>query len=717
MKRILFFLFLSTLATFSFAREGMWVPTLLDKYTMEEMRQMGFRLTAEDLYSINRNSMKDAVVLFGSGCTGELVSAGGLLLTNHHCGYGAIQKHSSLEHNYLADGFWARSAEEELPNPGLSVRFLVRMEDVTASVTEGTGDLSDDEKTLKINENIRNIEKNASENNSYEAVVKPLFHGNQYFVYIYQVYKDVRLVGAPPSAIGKFGGDTDNWMWPRHTGDFSIFRVYAGENNEPAEFSPNNRPYRPKSFFPVSLGGVKPDDFILVFGFPGSTDRYLPSYAVDLIMKQSDPDRIKIREQKLRVLDKHMNKDAGVRLQYASKYAGTSNSWKRWQGEVKGLAQMNAVAGKRAFEDEFQKWFNQNDSLRAVYGDVLPQFEKLYAGLAPYERAHNYYTEIVMLGTDIMSLAAPFVRMESVLSGIDGKQASGFREQLRGKISDYFKNYDQSTDEEVFVQLMRLLKRDLDASFLPPGFHQLMESNQDEALLKKIYRKSVLADQNKLTGLVGKLDKKTIHRLLKDPVIALYSQLLTHYQRNVEVVYRGIRREIEAVQKQYMAGILEMNHGRAVYPDANLTLRVAYGQVEGYHPSDAVRYNHYTTLKGIMQKDDSDTDDYEVPQRLRELHDERDFGSYSDEAGELPVAFIASVHTTGGNSGSPALNANGELVGINFDRCWEGTMSDIMFDPDRCRNIMVDIRYVLFVIDKFAGAGYLLDEMNVVRPR
>ena len=717
MKRILFFLFLSTLATFSFAREGMWVPTLLDKYTMEEMRQMGFRLTAEDLYSINRNSMKDAVVLFGSGCTGELVSAGGLLLTNHHCGYGAIQKHSSLEHNYLADGFWARSAEEELPNPGLSVRFLVRMEDVTASVTEGTGNLSEDEQTLKINENIRNVEKNASENNSYEAVVKPLFHGNQYFVYIYQVYKDVRLVGAPPSAIGKFGGDTDNWMWPRHTGDFSIFRVYAGENNEPAEFSPNNRPYRPKSFFPVSLGGVKPDDFILVFGFPGSTDRYLPSYAVDLIMKQSDPDRIKIREQKLRVLDKHMNKDAGVRLQYASKYAGTSNSWKRWQGEVKGLAQMNAVAGKRAFEDEFQKWFNQNDSLRAVYGDVLPQFEKLYAGLAPYDRAHNYYTEIVMLGTDIMSLAASFLRMESVLSGIDGKQASGFREQLRGKISDYFKNYDQSTDEEVFVQLMRLLKRDLDASFLPPGFHQLMESNQDEALLKKIYRKSVLADQNKLTGLVGKLDEKTIHGLLKDPVIALYSQLLTHYQRNVEVVYRGIRREIEAVQKQYMAGILEMNHGRPVYPDANLTLRVAYGQVEGYHPSDAVRYNHYTTLKGIMQKDDSDTDDYEVPQRLRELHDERDFGSYSDEAGELPVAFIASVHTTGGNSGSPALNANGELVGINFDRCWEGTMSDIMFDPDRCRNIMVDIRYVLFVIDKFAGAGYLLDEMNVVRPR
>ncbi|MDD4192707.1 MAG: S46 family peptidase [Mangrovibacterium sp.] len=717
MKRILFFLFLSTLATFSFAREGMWVPTLLDKYTMEEMRQMGFRLTAEDLYSINRNSMKDAVVLFGSGCTGELVSAGGLLLTNHHCGYGAIQKHSSLEHNYLADGFWARSAEEELPNPGLSVRFLVRMEDVTASVTEGAGDLSDDEKTLKINENIRNIEKNASENNSYEAVVKPLFHGNQYFVYIYQVYKDVRLVGAPPSAIGKFGGDTDNWMWPRHTGDFSIFRVYAGENNEPAEFSPNNRPYRPKSFFPVSLGGVKPDDFILVFGFPGSTDRYLPSYAVDLIMKQSDPDRIKIREQKLRVLDKHMKKDAGVRLQYASKYAGTSNSWKRWQGEVKGLAQMNAVAGKRAFEDGFQKWFNQNDSLRAVYGDVFPQFEKLYAGLAPYDRAHNYYTEIVMLGTDIMSLAASFVRMESVLSGIDGKQTPGFREQLRGKISDYFKNYDQSTDEEVFVQLMRLLKRDLDASFLPPGFHQLMESNQDEALLKKIYRKSVLADQNKLTGLVGKLDKKTIYRLLKDPVIALYSQLLTHYQRNVEVVYRGIRREIEAVQKQYMAGILEMNHGRPVYPDANLTLRVAYGQVEGYHPSDAVRYNHYTTLKGIMQKGDSGTDDYEVPQRLRELHEKRDFGSYSDEDGELPVAFIASVHTTGGNSGSPALNANGELVGINFDRCWEGTMSDIMFDADRCRNIMVDIRYVLFVIDKFAGAGYLLDEMNVVRPR
>ena len=607
--------------------------------------------------------------------------------------------------------------EEELPNPGLSVRFLVRMDDVTASVTEGTDRLSGDEQTMKIDENIRSIEKEAGENNKYEAVVKPLFCGNQYFVYVYQVYKDVRLVGAPPSAIGKFGGDTDNWMWPRHTGDFSVFRIYADKNNEPAEFSPDNVPYRPKSFFPVSLGGVREDDFIMIFGFPGSTDRYLPSHGVELIMKQSNPDRIKIRQEKLAVLDKHMKKDAGVRIQYASKYAGTSNSWKRWQGEIKGLEKMKAIAQKQAFEERFQKWYAQSDSLKSVYSDLLPRFERLYAGLAPFERAYHYYTEIVMRGTDIMSLAASFLLSEPVWSEMDDQQTAQFREQLIKRISSHFKNYDQATDEEVFVRLMRMLRKDLDPSFLPSGFCGFIDGYSNEELLNRVYRKSVLADQEKMTALAGELDAKTLKKLQKDPVVDLYSQLSVHYRRNIEVVYTGIRSEIGVLQKRYMAGIMEMEHSCPVYPDANLTLRVAYGNVGGYNPSDAVSYKYYTTLTGIMQKESTESDDYDVPQRLRDLYAKRDFGNYSDEYGDLRVAFTASAHTTGGNSGSPAVNAAGELVGINFDRCWEGTMSDIMFDPEQCRNIMVDIRYVLFIIDKFAGTGYLLDEMNLVHSR
>ena len=693
----------------------MWIPTLLSKYNIEEMQQMGFHLTAEDVYSVNKNSMKDAVVLFGSGCTGEMVSADGLLLTNHHCGYGAIQSHSALEHDYLTDGFWAGSREEELPNPGLSVRFLVRLDDVTGSVIAGTDSLKGNDLELKLAENIRNIESAAEENKKYEAIVKPLFHGNQYFVYIYQIYKDVRLVGAPPSSIGKFGGDTDNWMWPRHTGDFSVFRVYANKNNGPAEYSPENVPFHPKSFFPISLAGVQPKDFVMVFGFPGSTDQYLPSYAVDLIMNQSDPDRIRIREEKLEVLDKHMKKNPFVRIQYASKYAGTSNSWKKWQGEIRGLKRLNAVTVKQDFEKQFEQWYSKNDTLKEEYGDIFQQFEKLYIDLVPYDQAYNYYTEIVTRGTDILSLAASFPLTDEGWSEISDEEITKLRDYLKGKIGSHFKNYDQATDEEVFVRLMRILRSDMDPSFLPSSFIELMDSRDDEELLKDVYRKSVLTDKEELLRITRSLDGKVAKKLQKDPVLDLYAQLALHYQRNIKMVYQEIQKEIDAVQKRYMAGIMEMQHSRTLYPDANLTLRVTYGKVEGYKPNDAVAYKHYTTLKGIMEKDNPDIDDYDVPQRLRDLYKSKDFGNYSDRNGDLPVAFTASTHTTGGNSGSPAVNADGQLIGINFDRCWEGTMSDILFDPDQCRNIMVDIRYVLFIIDKFAGAGYLLNEMNLVK--
>ena len=713
MKR--FFLFITVFTTFLsvFAKEGMWVPTLLDKYNIEEMQAMGFRLTAEDVYSINQNSMKDALVIFGKGCTGEIISGQGLLLTNHHCGFSNIQSHSTIENDYLTDGFWAMSQNEELPNPGLTAKFLEQMVDVSDSVFFGTDTLQVYELQDKLKENILRIQQAASDSGKYEAIVKPLFSGNQYFLYIYKVYRDVRLVGAPPTAIGKFGGDTDNWMWPRHTGDFSIFRVYADENNEPAEYSEDNVPYQPKTFLPISMQGVKPDDFIMIMGYPGTTQEYLPSQAVNMIMHQSNPDKIKIRTAKLSVFSKHMNASPKVRIQYASKYAKTSNSWKKWKGEIKGLERLEAIKQKHAFETKFKKWYDQNDSLKSLYESVFPQFEKLYIDLQPFEKANNYYQELVFKGTDVFKLAEYFPRTDRGWKRAGEERRERFMKALAIKTEEYFDDYDPMTDQDVFVRLLRLLKDDLDPSFLPGDFIELWSKYDEEQLIKKVYRKSILADKQKLMGVIHDFDSKWISRLQKDPIIRLYQALRDHYARNVENVYRGINTEIEAVQKKYMVGILAMEKDKHLYPDANFTMRIAYGKVEGYQPRDAVNLRYYTTLEGIMEKDNPELYDYNVPQKLRDIFHSGKFGNYAPD-GYVPVAFTGSVHTTGGNSGSPAINADGQLVGLNFDRCWEGTMSDIMFDPDQCRNIMLDVRYVLFIIDKFAGAGYLLDEMNLV---
>lgn len=713
MKRSLFIAFLLLSITSLQGKEGMWVPTLLDKYNIEEMQQMGFKLTAEDVYSINQNSMKDAVVIFGKGCTGELISNEGLLLTNHHCGFSSIQSHSSIEHDYLTDGFWAMSNEEELSNPDLTAKFLDKMEDVTDSVMFDTDSLKGADLRNKIQDNIFSIQRAACDSGRLETIVKPLFHGNQYFLYTYKVYTDVRLVGAPPASIGKFGGDTDNWMWPRHTGDFSIFRIYADKDNEPAEYSPDNVPYQPKKFFPVSMNGIELDDFILIMGYPGSTDQYLPSYGVDLIINQSDPDKVKIRTKKLEVLAKHMESDPEVRIKYATKYARTSNSWKRWQGEIKGLKKMNAIEQKQNFEEEFKKWYSANDSLKEKYGEVLDQFEKYYMDLYAFNRAYNYYEEIIFGGTDILKLAALFPRNIKAWNRAGEITQNYVTETLLEKVSAHFKDYDLVTDEEVFVELLNLFKKDLSRSFLPEHFIETMQKYDNENLKKKVYQKSVFTDEAKLMEMVKNLNTKNLKKIHKDPIFKLYNELRAHCLRNVDVVYLGVKNEIKQIQQRYMEGITSMKSDEQLYPDANFTFRVAYGKVEGYQPRDAVTYKHYSTLDGIMKKDDPTIYDYNIPQKLRDLYKDKDYGTYQEED-YMPVAFTASVHTTGGNSGSPAINADGELVGLNFDRCWEGTMSDIMFDPDQCRNIMLDARYILFIIDKYAGAGYLLDEMKLV---
>lgn len=711
--RIFLALFISLFLFISaFAKEGMWVPTLLKKYPIEDMQKMGFRLTTEDVYSINQSSLKDAVVIFGKGCTGEIISDQGLLLTNHHCGFSDIQSHSSLNHDYLTDGFWAMSKEEELSNPGLTAKFLDRMVDVTDSIFYGTDTLSKQEQQQRIEENISNIQETASDSGKYEAIVKPLFNGNQYFLYVYKVYRDVRLVGTPPMSIGKFGGDNDNWMWPRHTGDFSIFRVYANKNNEPADYSPDNVPYHPKSFLQVSLKGIQPDDFIMVMGYPGTTREYLPSQAVDLLMNVSDPDKIKIRTATLNVLSQHMKADPKVRIQYADKYDKTSNYWKKWKGEINGLRRLNAIQYKKDFESEFESWYSKNDSLRAIYGSIFSQFEKLYIDLTPFEKASNYYDEIVFRGIDIFTLASYLPTSERGWDQLSEEQKQIYREYLLKEVKAYFKDYDESTDKAVFLTLLHLMKDDLDPSFLPEDFQAVFEKYDDEKLIRKVYERSILSDREALLNSIDKMDGKWIVKLQKDPVFGLYRSLRGYFFRNVSSVYQGIQDEIKTVQKRYMQGIMSMSQLDPLYPDANFTMRVAYGKVEGYQPRDAVNYTYYTTLKGVMEKDNPAVYASNVPPKLRDLYQSKDFGSYGED-GHMPVAFIASVHTTGGNSGSPALNADGQLIGLNFDRNWEGTMSDIIYDPAQCRNIMLDIRYVLFIIDKFAGAGYLLDEMKI----
>ena len=696
------------------AKEGMWIPLFLEKYNLAEMQEMGFELSAQDIYDINNASMKDAVVVFGGGCTGEMISDQGLLITNHHCGYRQIQTHSSLENDYLTDGFWAMNMDEELPNQGLTVRFLEYMEDVTDEVLEGTEVLETEEREEKIKQNTRRIEQKASDRRKYFTQVKPLFYGNQYFLYVYKVYQDVRLVGAPPSAIGKFGGDTDNWMWPRHTGDFALFRVYAGKDNEPAAYSPDNVPFKPRKYFPISLDGPEPGDFTMVFGNPGSTMQYIPSQEVDILMNQRNPDRVAIRDKKLEIISADMESNPLVRIQYSAKSASISNAWKKWQGEILGLQRLDAVEKKRAFEKEFQKWAASNGTWENQYRPVFESFDSLYVVYQDIVKASDYYSEIVLRGVELFELAA---RFNNIIGSIENRQTHITEAHILAterQLASFFKDFNQPTDEKLFEALLPMLNNDLPAAHLPEYLRELISKHDKDKLVRKIYRKSVLTDLPRLEALLREPNHRELLKLRNDPVIKLYNRLNFHYETEIKPVFDAVNTRINQNMKVYMAGIMLMKQGQPLYPDANLTLRVAYGKVEGYQPRDGVKYNHYTTLEGIMQKDNPDIYDYNVPQQLRDLYEARDYGIYQAKEGYLPVCFLSSNHTTGGNSGSPVVNAKGHLIGVNFDRVWESTMSDIMYDPDMSRNIAIDIRYALFIIDKFAGAGYLLQEMELV---
>ncbi|HOW24363.1 MAG TPA: S46 family peptidase [Bacteroidales bacterium] len=700
------------------ADEGMWIPLLLGDFNEEEMIAMGMKITAEDIYSVNHSSLKDAVLVFGGGCTAEIVSEKGLILTNHHCSYGSIQRHSSIEHDYLTEGYWAENLSEELPCTGLTCTLLIRMEDVTERILSQIPDgISEAERQRMIGERIGQVKKEATEGTHYSADVEPFFYGNSYYLFVNEIFKDIRLVGAPPSGIGKFGGDTDNWMWPRHTGDFSIFRIYADSANLPASYSPDNIPYTPRNHLKISLKGYQEGDFTFVFGYPGRTTEYLPSCAVRMITEEENPIRIQMRNIALGIIDRAMQSDDATRIQYAAKQAGIANGWKKWIGENKGIKRLNALDKKENFEERFQHWAGKNPLVRDQYGQLLPAFEKLYAELTPYSKAETYLWESAFR-TDLLRIAGSCrtlvekSRDKETDPSVIEKELTSLKNSLAGQ----YRNYNQAVDRELFRQLIHAYFENLDPAFSPPFFNEIRTKYKGDIqrFTQDMFQSSIFDSGETVTGLLDHYRPSDYKKIARDPAYKLATELRDYYFNQLVPVMQGLESRSDSLMRIYMKAQMQLLSDKHFYPDANSTLRVAYGKVMGYAPADAVEYDCYTTLAGIIMKEDPDIHDYTVDAKLKELYSKADYGRYADPDGTLHTCFIATNHTSGGNSGSPVLNAEGYLIGINFDRCWEGTMSDLMYDPDMCRNISLDIRYCLFIMDKYAGAQHLINEMTLI---
>ncbi len=716
--KFLFLVFFSSLVSIARADEGMWLPFLLEKMNEKQMKSLGMKINAKDIYSINSGSLKDAIVSFGGFCTGEVVSSQGLVLTNHHCGFDAIQNNSTIEHNYIRDGFWSMNKGQEIPNPGLFVTFIVRIEDVSKAALSGVSSgMTEPERQSAIDKNINEIRKSAKKEVYQDGFVRGFFEGNQYYMFITETYRDVRLVGAPPSAIGNFGKDTDNWMWPRHTGDFSMFRIYAGPDNKPAEYSDKNVPYQPKKSLSISLDGSTENDFTMVFGFPGRTTEYLPSFAVEQIVKVNDPAKIGIREKALAVLNTYMRKDEQIKIQYASKYAGIENAYKKWQGEILGIAATNALDKKRNYEKEFQKRVNANPLWKGKYGMLLAELEAAYGEIKPFGYSRDYYLEITSK-VELFALASGINSLKTAYEK-DGQKGYDARlKQLKAAADGFYGEYNPQVDQHLFETLMAMYVKDQEPAYQSTVFNTLRgENNFDVAkVAARIYRESVLTSAQKYKELLDKPATEVINVAKTDPAILLYTDLAGTYSQQVTTNLNEIQSRINKLNRTYMQAQMDVFKEKMFYPDANSTMRVTYGQVKGYNPRDAVKYDYYTYLDGVMDKYKPGDYEFDVPEKLQSLYKSKDYGVYGSK-GKMPVCFIATNHTTGGNSGSPALDAYGNLIGLNFDRVWEGTMSDLNYDPAICRNIMVDIRYVLFIIDKYAGATHLVNEMKLVHPK
>ncbi len=711
-----FFLFLCVLASPVKADEGMWIPILLHKLNIDTMHKKGLKLSAEDIYSINHSSMKDGVIMFGQGCTGEIISDKGLVLTNHHCGYEAIQQHSTVENDYLTNGYWAKKPEEEIPTPGLSATFLIRIEDVSQKVlSKVKSTMTEEERSEQISKEITEIEKDARGKTHYQAVVKDFFAGNSFYLFVYEVFTDIRFVGAPPSSIGKFGGDTDNWMWPRQTGDFSIFRIYAAPDGKPAEYSPNNVPLKPKYHFPISLKGMKRGDFAMTIGYPGSTDRYLPSWGIEERMNISNQARIVVRGIKQDIWLSDMKMSDKIRIQYSSKYSLSSNYWKNSIGMNKGLQTLNVLGKKRALEKEFSSWIMQDPVRIEKYGKVLPMLQEAYTKMIPYSKAQNYLYECLLGGTEILDISMSAKGLEDVLSSTpnDKEALDSEVQKLQAHASEFYKDYSPQTDHKVFASMLRLYEQNVDPKFLPHTFSIIRKKYRGnyQAYADYVFKKSIFTDQQKL---LEALKDPTLRMLNKDPAYQLSKEMLgILFQMYAETEQSS--ENIDKGSRLFLAGLMEMKKDEVFYPDANSTMRVSYGDVGGYTPRDAVDYDYFTTLKGVIEKDVAKDYEFDVPDKLIDLYKNKDYGRYGDADGTMHVCFLTNNDITGGNSGSPVINGNGELFGIAFDGNWEAMSGDIAFESKLQKCINVDIRYILFIIDKFAGCQRLIDEMTIVQ--
>ncbi|KQS91406.1 S46 family peptidase [Chryseobacterium sp. Leaf394] len=685
---------------------GMWIPTELNE---KEMKDLGMKISAKDIFNTQKPSIKDAVVQFNGGCTAEIISPKGLLLTNHHCGYSQIQSHSTVQNDLLSNGFWAKNSNEELANPGVTVDFIIDIKDVTKEILEGNPYLD----VATINANIQKVQSTTKTESGQKVMVRPMYYGNKYYAFVIDTFKDIRLVGAPPQSIGKFGSDTDNWVWPRHTGDFSMFRIYADKNNRPAEYSKDNVPYVPKHYLPVSIKDKKENDFTFVYGFPGRTTEYLPSIAVDKIMKDTDPARIAGRDVALKTLDEKMRADDATRIKYASKYASVANYWKKWIGEVEGLKKSNAVQKKAAYE---QTLTAKNPDIKTT----LDQLNQLYNEQAPYALNNAYYTETIR-NAETLTLANLY---SSYITAVEsGKMDEKTTASFKNRLSSFYKDYSAELDAKVTAKLLALYANKTAPQFLPAGFDRYKNEAQNLQTIESLSKNSVITGRSEVNGasLSADIDKafsnpdKLIKAIKKDEMYILFNSLKDTYTKSADIQYTSLQAKIDALQKKFMAQQMETDKDRKFFPDANSTMRVTYGKIKGSSPRDAVSYDFQTHLAGVVEKYVPGDYEFDVPQKLLDLYNKKDYGVYKDKSGDVPVGFTATNHTTGGNSGSPALDAHGNLVGLNFDRQWEGTMSDINYDPRFSRNIMVDTKYILFIIDKFADSKWLIDEMKIVK--
>lgn len=706
------------LSTATFAGEGMWLPQLLKMLNEKEMKSMGMKISAEDIYSVNKGSLKDAIVHFGGFCTSEVISPQGLLLTNHHCGYGQIQSHSTVENNLIKNGFWAKNFSEELPNPGLTATFIDYIDDVTAKALAGVQTaMSAKDRQSIIDKNLEAIIQSYKLEKYQKVFVRPFYDGNQYYAFVTTTFQDVRLVGTPPESIGKFGADTDNWVWPRHTGDFAFFRIYAGKDNKPAEYSKDNVPYKPKHFLPVSAGGVEPGDFTMVFGFPGRTTQYLPGSAVAQILNELNPARIAIRETSLGIMDKYMRKDEKTKIQYAAKYASIANAYKKWIGENLGLKKSKALDKKARYEADFVK----RSGPQSANAKMLGELNQLYQTIGQFALAREYYSEIVQRNVE---LTAYMFTLNRLVSAYENNGESGFQKifpGIRDAMPGFYKDLNVAIDSEKLGALLNLYVDNLPEAYVPELLRRsslgMSPGESYASMAVNLYQQSFLTSAKEVGDLFAKDPKTIVETIKKDALFGTVMEWAKHANLQYLSPYNSLKADIDLLQAKYTQAQLETFPEKRFYPDANSTMRVTYGQVNGYSPKDAMSYDHVTYIDGVMEKYVPGDYEFDLPQRYIDLYNAKNFGPYTDHTGKLPVCFVASNHTTGGNSGSPAIDAYGNLIGINFDRVWEGTMSDINYDASICRNIMVDTRYILWVVDVFAEADHLIQEMKIVTPK